>query len=139
VAAFAGRIELGAEPLDRRTVPPVAQRAFDRGLVRQPLHRAFGIDLGERRRHGGDVAAVSVDEEEAREAVPRQGQYVVAHDRDESRGLQRDRAGEIEMMLRHADRDRRGDQRADLLATPRPIISAVSASVPISPVGPCCS
>ena len=82
---------------------------------------------------------MAIDEEEAGEAVARQRHHGVAHDGDKGGRPQRHRAGEVEVVLRHAHRDGRRHQRADLLAAPRPIISAVSASVPIRPVGPCCS
>ena len=48
--------------------------------------------------------------------LPRQRHHRVAHDGDQRGRLQRDRAGEVEMMLRHADRNGRRHQRAHLLA-----------------------
>src|SRR5476651_1019299 len=116
MAALASWIEFRTQALDAGAVPPVAQRALDRRLVAHALHRTLRIDLGEGRRHRGDVAAVAVHEEEAREAVLGERQHVVAHDGDQGRGLERDRAREVEMMLRHADRDRWRHQGADLFA-----------------------
>jgi hypothetical protein len=43
------------------------------------------------------------------------------------------------MVLRHADRDGRRDERSGGLADTSAITSAQIASVPISPIGPCCS
>ena len=116
MAALADRIELAAQRLDARAVPPVAQRALDRGLVAHALHRAFGIDLGEGRRHGGDVAAMAVDEEKAREAVSCQRNHRIAYHGHQGARPHGDRPREAQVMLRHADRDGRRHQRAYFLA-----------------------
>ena len=59
---------------------------------------------------------MAVDEQEALEAVLHQRGHHVAHQRDHRRGPQRDGTGEAQMMLRHADGQRRRDQAADLVA-----------------------
>src|SRR5438270_562188 len=114
--AFRAAIELAPERRDAAALPPVAQHALERRLVAHALHRALGVDLGERRRHGGDITAMTVEEIEAREAVAGERHHLVADQRDQRRRPHRHRAGKIEMVLRHADRDGRSYQRADLLA-----------------------
>jgi hypothetical protein len=82
---------------------------------------------------------VAVDEIEAREAVARERHHLVTDQRDQGRRPHRHRAGKGEVMLRHATEMVGATSAPTFSPTPRPIISAVSASVPIRPVGPCCS
>jgi hypothetical protein len=72
-----------------------------------------------------DVAAVSVEKIEALEAVFRQGLDHILEDGDQGARPQRHRAGEAEMVLRHADRDRRRDEGSGGLPdTPRDDLGA---------------
>ncbi len=59
---------------------------------------------------------MAVEEIEAVEAVARQRLHHVAHDGDQGRGPQGHGAGEGHVMLGHADRNRRRDQRLHRLA-----------------------
>ena len=69
-------------------------------------------ELGDDRFEGGDVAAVTVQHEQALEALPDRRFAHAAHHRLHGREVQRDRAAERDMVLRHAERDhRRHDDR----------------------------
>jgi hypothetical protein len=59
---------------------------------------------------------VAVQEIKAVEAVARQRVHRVADHRHEGRGLEADRAGEAQVVLRHADADGGRDQRLEALA-----------------------
>ncbi|MNT25116.1 hypothetical protein D3C72_1606210 [compost metagenome] len=101
--------ELVARQLaDALQVPPVAQ--LQRESRAAPGEAGFGIELGEcgiDRRH---VAAVAVQEQDLFEPVPRQRTHPVPDRSDKGGRTQRDRSWESEVMLGHADIERRRHQ-----------------------------
>ena len=93
---------------DAPQVPPVHQPAGEAGAAAAIAVR--GVDLRERRLDGGDIAAVAVEEQDAGEAVVGQRAHPVVDRRHEGRGSQGDGAGEVQVMLGHADVEGRRDQ-----------------------------
>jgi hypothetical protein len=80
---------------------------------------------------------MAVDEQEALEAMPQQGMHDIAHHRDQRGRPQRDGTGEGQMMLRHADGERRRHQAADLVAhalRDELGIEVIGADQPVRPV-----
>ena len=77
---------------------------------------AVGIDFGECGLHGGDIAAMPVDEIEAAKAVAGERADTIAQDRDQGRGPEAHRAGETQMVLGHAHRNGGSDEGVDPVA-----------------------
>ena len=119
MAAFRAAEQLLRKRTHPAPVVPVAEPAAYPGLVAGlAVEARVGVDLGEGGVHGGDVAAVSVEEVAPFESMPGEGLHDVAHHRDEGARAQGDGAGEPEVVLGHADAQRRRHHDVDLLAHP---------------------
>ena len=116
MAAVRLAIQLAGKCGRSRTLRPEQHLAADRRCFAMLAHRGTSIDFVERRRHGGDVAAMAVDEQEALEAVLHQRPHDILHNGDQGGGPQRNGAGKSKMVLRHADGERRRHEAADFVA-----------------------
>src|SRR5579872_237935 len=69
MASFAIAIKLLGEAPDASRIPPIFEPATERARRIAGVERSTGIDFGESGAAGRDIAAMAVDEEEARKTV----------------------------------------------------------------------
>src|SRR4051812_44949174 len=116
MAAFSRAEKLPAQFEDALVFPPAYDLEAQFRCGKTLSRSQFSVDFLKSRPHRRQIAAMTVDEQEALEAVFRQRRDIVADDQHQGRWPERHRAWKFHVVSRHADTDGRPDESAGRLA-----------------------